>query len=118
MLLKTSGAGPFIALGKAGQTPPPPEVATFTTFAFLAVYVCGHACVCVRAPADLATLLDQEGVAIRAGHHCTQPLHAELGVPGSARASLYIYNTKADVDALCDELSATVAFFKMLEESS
>jgi cysteine desulfurase/selenocysteine lyase len=82
------------------------------------VYVCGHACVCVRAPADLATLLDQEGVAIRAGHHCTQPLHAELGVPGSARASLYIYNTKADVDALCDELSATVAFFKMLEESS
>lgn len=69
-------------------------------------------------PSDLATLLDQEGVAIRAGHHCTQPLHAELGVPGSARASLYIYNTKADVDALCDELSATVAFFKMLEESS
>lgn len=68
-------------------------------------------------PSDLATLLDQEGVAIRAGHHCTQPLHAELGVPGSARASLYIYNTKEDIDAFCDELSSTVAFFKMLEES-
>ena len=42
-------------------------------------------------PSDLATLLDLEGIAIRAGHHCTQPLHAALGEPGSARASLYIF---------------------------
>ena len=68
-------------------------------------------------PSDLATLLDQEGIAIRAGHHCTQPLHAELGAPGSARASLYVYNTKDDIDKFCAELESTVAFFKMLEES-
>ena len=68
-------------------------------------------------PSDLATLLDQEGIAIRAGHHCTQPLHAELGAPGSARASLYIYNTKDEIDKFCAELESTVAFFKMLEES-
>ena len=67
-------------------------------------------------PSDLATFLDQEGIAIRAGHHCTQPLHTELGAPGSARASLYIYNTRAEVDALCKNLRETIDFFKMLEE--
>ena len=67
-------------------------------------------------PSDLATMLDQEGVAIRAGHHCTQPLHAELGAVGSARASLYIYNTREEVDRLCEELASTVEFFRMLDE--
>src|SRR5690606_20922473 len=51
-------------------------------------------------PHDLATILDSEGVAIRAGHHCTQPLMRRLGVAATARASFYIYNTPADVDAL------------------
>jgi cysteine desulfurase/selenocysteine lyase len=51
-------------------------------------------------PHDLSTILDQHGVAIRAGHHCARPLHRLLGIPASARASLYVYNTPDDVDAL------------------
>ena len=49
-------------------------------------------------------------------HHCTQPLHAELGAAGSARASLYIYNTIEEIDQFIDELRATVDFFRMLDE--
>ena len=66
--------------------------------------------------ADLATFLDQEGIAIRAGHHCTQPLHTELGASGSARASLYLYNTREEVDALCAAIAETVEMFRLLEE--
>ncbi|XP_050386983.1 cysteine desulfurase 1, chloroplastic [Argentina anserina] len=63
-------------------------------------------------PTDLATLLDQEhGVAIRSGHHCAQPLHRHLGVGSSARASLYFYNTKEDVDDFIHALDDTVRFF-------
>jgi cysteine desulfurase/selenocysteine lyase len=51
-------------------------------------------------PHDIGTVLDAEGVAIRAGHHCAQPLMQHLGVPATARASFGIYNTRADVDAL------------------
>ena len=51
-------------------------------------------------PHDLATIFDQEGVAIRAGHHCTQPLMRRLGVAATARASFYVYNDESDVDAL------------------
>ena len=47
---------------------------------------------------DLATMADQKGVALRAGHHCNQPLLAKLGVPATARASFYYYNTEAEVD--------------------
>ncbi len=53
---------------------------------------------------DLATLADQQGVAIRVGHHCTQPLHAKLGVPSTARASFYFYNTSAEVDRFIEVL--------------
>jgi len=53
---------------------------------------------------DVAQLLDAEGVAIRAGHHCAMPLHQYLGVPATARASFYVYNTKADVDALVEAI--------------
>ncbi|QIA28125.1 SufS family cysteine desulfurase [Thermaerobacter sp. PB12/4term] len=53
-------------------------------------------------PHDLAQVLDGEGVAIRAGHHCTQPLHRHLGVVATARASFYIYNDRDDVDRLVD----------------
>ena len=51
-------------------------------------------------PHDLGTILDTEGVAIRAGHHCTMPLMKRFGIPGTARASLALYNDESDVDAL------------------
>jgi len=51
-------------------------------------------------PHDLATILDEVGVCVRAGHHCAQPLMRRLNVPATARASFYIYNNEADVDAL------------------
>jgi cysteine desulfurase/selenocysteine lyase len=51
-------------------------------------------------PHDLATILDEDGVCIRAGHHCAQPLMRRLEVPATARASFYIYNDEADIDAL------------------
>jgi cysteine desulfurase/selenocysteine lyase len=51
-------------------------------------------------PHDLATVLDGEGVCIRAGHHCAQPLMRRLDVPATARASFYVYNDESDIDAL------------------
>lgn len=65
---------------------------------------------------DLATLLDRDGVAIRSGHHCTQPLHALLGASGSARASLYFYNTREEIDAFIAALQETIAFFREVRE--
>uniref|UniRef100_A0A7C9EBY4 cysteine desulfurase n=1 Tax=Opuntia streptacantha TaxID=393608 RepID=A0A7C9EBY4_OPUST len=63
-------------------------------------------------PTDIATFLDQQhGVAIRSGHHCAQPLHRHLGMNASARASLYFYNTKEDVDSFIEALNDTIAFF-------
>lgn len=53
-------------------------------------------------PHDLATLLDREGIAIRAGHHCAQPLHIRLGVNATARASFYIYTEMREIDALIE----------------
>lgn len=60
---------------------------------------------------DLSTLLDHEGVAIRSGHHCTQPLHRILNASGSARASLYFYNTREEIDAFIVALKDTIDFF-------
>ncbi|BAY12793.1 cysteine desulfurase [Calothrix sp. NIES-2098] len=60
---------------------------------------------------DLSTLLDQEGVAIRSGHHCTQPLHRYLNVAGTARASLYFYNTREEIDIFIKALKETIDFF-------
>jgi cysteine desulfurase/selenocysteine lyase len=62
-------------------------------------------------PHDIGTLLDQEGIAIRAGHHCCQPLMRDLGISGTARASFYIYNSKEDVDALVAALAKAAAVF-------
>jgi cysteine desulfurase / selenocysteine lyase len=62
-------------------------------------------------PHDLATILDAEGIAIRAGHHCTQPLMRRLGVPATARASCYLYNTTADIDRLIEGLAAARKIF-------
>lgn len=60
---------------------------------------------------DVSTILDSAGVAVRSGHHCTQPLHRYLGVPASARASAYVYNTPAEVDAFIEALQETIEFF-------
>jgi cysteine desulfurase/selenocysteine lyase len=57
---------------------------------------------------DVATLADQQGVAIRIGHHCTQPLHEKLGVPATARASFYFYNTRSEVDRFIEVLQKVV----------
>jgi cysteine desulfurase/selenocysteine lyase len=62
-------------------------------------------------PHDVGTILDREGVAIRAGHHCAQPLMTRLGVAGTVRASFYIYNTAEEVDALLQGIEKVRAFF-------
>lgn len=51
-------------------------------------------------PHDVAQILDKDGIAVRAGHHCAQPLHEKYGIPATSRASFYLYNTKAEVDLL------------------
>lgn len=63
-------------------------------------------------PHDVATALDMEGVAVRAGHHCAQPLINYLDVSATARASFYIYNTFADCDKLVEAITLTKEFFK------
>jgi cysteine desulfurase/selenocysteine lyase len=58
----------------------------------------------VAHPHDIAQILDTLGVAVRAGHHCAQPLHEKFGVPATTRASFYLYNTQAEIDQLIDGL--------------
>jgi cysteine desulfurase / selenocysteine lyase len=62
-------------------------------------------------PHDIATILDEQGVAVRAGHHCAKPLLKELGIPASARASFHVYNTRDDVDALIGGLERVRELF-------
>jgi cysteine desulfurase/selenocysteine lyase len=62
-------------------------------------------------PHDIGTILDDEGVAIRAGHHCAQPVMQRFGVPATARASFAFYNTVAEVDALADGLTRVKKMF-------
>ena len=62
-------------------------------------------------PHDVGTVLDAEGIAVRAGHHCAKPLMRRLGVPATVRASFYLYNTPAEVDALIAALKTVRAFF-------
>ena len=62
-------------------------------------------------PHDVAAILDGENVAVRAGHHCTQPLHRQLDVPATTRASFYIYNTHEDVDRLAAGLEKARRMF-------
>lgn len=59
-------------------------------------------------PHDIAQILDESSIAVRAGHHCTMPLHKALGIPASTRASFYIYNEKSDVDKLVEGLGNVV----------
>jgi cysteine desulfurase/selenocysteine lyase len=62
-------------------------------------------------PHDLTQVFDQHGVCVRAGHHCAKPLMRILGVAATARASLYVYNDEADVDALSDAIGSAAEFF-------
>ena len=62
-------------------------------------------------PHDLGTYLDQHGIAVRTGHHCTMPLMTTLGVPATARASFYVYNTEEEVDALVDGVRGGLRYF-------
>ena len=63
-------------------------------------------------PHDIATLIDKEGIAIRTGHHCTQPLMKFFDVPATCRASLSIYNNQADIDQLYAGLIKVKSFFE------
>ena len=63
-------------------------------------------------PHDIATILDDDGVAIRAGHHCCQILHNKVGVAATARASLGVYNTKEDMDFLCNAIEKCKKIFE------
>ena len=62
-------------------------------------------------PHDLGTILDQQGIAIRTGHHCVMPMHRKLGLSASARASFYIYNTNDDVDIFIQSLKKALDYF-------
>ena len=62
-------------------------------------------------PHDVAHILDTSGIAIRAGHHCAQPIMKKLGVTATNRASFYIYNTFAEIDNLIEGLTKTVDLF-------
>lgn len=62
-------------------------------------------------PHDIGTILDQEGIAIRAGHHCAQPVMQRFGIPATARASFAFYNTKAEVDALVEGINRVIEVF-------
>ena len=64
-------------------------------------------------PHDIATILDDDGIAIRAGHHCCQILHEKLGIPASARASIGVYNNKEDIDVLCESIKKCKKVFQI-----
>jgi len=64
-------------------------------------------------PHDLATILDEEGIAIRSGHHCAQPLMRWLQVSATSRASIHIYNSYDDIDALRSGLEKARGIFKL-----
>ena len=64
-------------------------------------------------PHDIAELCDREGVCVRAGHHCAQPLMREMGVPATARASFHVYNSREDVDRLVDALQKARKVFEL-----
>jgi len=81
---------------------PPGDRAGVVSFSFAAIH-----------PHDLATIVDQDGVCIRAGHHCAQPLMRRLGVPATARASFYVYNDSTDIEALIGALRKAATLFRV-----
>jgi cysteine desulfurase/selenocysteine lyase len=68
-------------------------------------------------PHDIGTALDSFGIAIRAGHHCAQPLMQRLGVVATARASFYVYNKREEIDALAEGIQQAVRFFERVTPS-
>ncbi len=84
--------------------PPPAERSGVLSFSLADVH-----------PHDLATILDEHGVCVRAGHHCAQPLMRRLGVSATARASFYVYSDGSDVDALVGALAAAQQLFATVE---
>ena len=86
---------------------------SFTNRAVVSSGLVAFNCKTVHAT-DLSFFLDQEGVAVRTGHHCTQPLHAALGAAGSVRASLYFYNNQEDIDTFIVKLKDTIAMFETM----
>ncbi len=62
-------------------------------------------------PHDLGQFLDSHGIAVRTGHHCAWPLNRKLGVAATARASLYLYNTESDIDALVESVGLAEKYF-------
>ena len=63
-------------------------------------------------PHDIAQVLDRDGVAVRAGHHCAMPLHTKLNVVATARASFYLYNTQDEVDVLVEGIGRVRDMFR------
>jgi cysteine desulfurase/selenocysteine lyase len=63
-------------------------------------------------PHDLGTILDREGIAVRTGHHCAQPVMDRFGVPATARASLGLYNTRSEIDALAAGIRRAIEVFR------
>jgi cysteine desulfurase/selenocysteine lyase len=63
-------------------------------------------------PHDVSALLAEAGVCVRSGHHCAMPLHEHLGIPASTRASVYLYNSMADIDALAASLGKAAKVFR------
>ena len=82
--------------------PPPESRSGVVSFTFADIH-----------PHDLATILDQDGICVRAGHHCAQPLMRRLEVPATVRASFYLYNDESDVDALVVSLNKAKSIFAM-----
>ena len=64
-------------------------------------------------PHDISTIVDEDGVAIRAGHHCSQILHERLKLTATARASFGVYNTKEDIDVLCKAIENCIKVFEL-----
>ena len=64
-------------------------------------------------PHDIATILDEDGIAVRAGHHCCQILHEKLGLPGTARVSFGVYNNKNDIDKLNNSINKCKKIFNL-----
>ena len=62
-------------------------------------------------PHDVGQVLDEQGIAVRVGHHCARPLHCALGVPATTRASFYLYTTRDEIDALVEGIRYVQRFF-------
>jgi cysteine desulfurase/selenocysteine lyase len=103
-LLEAAEASVRALPGVTVYGPPPAERSGVLSFSLADVH-----------PHDLATILDQHGVCIRAGHHCGQPLMRRLGVSATARASFYVYSDGRDVDALVGALTAAQRLFATVD---